>query len=63
MAVAMLSPAKHQGKKDTSAKIAEVKERYLRMARTAFVQTPELAQAVLAGTTMLAGRVSLKNAL
>jgi ParB-like chromosome segregation protein Spo0J len=63
MAVAMLFPEKHQGKKSTSPKIGEVKEEYLRMARTVLTQTPEVAQEVLAGRAKLVDAYERAKAL
>lgn len=47
MAVAMIYPDSHQGKKDTSAKNAEVGSRYIRMARSVLKHTPDAARNVL----------------
>lgn len=54
MAMAMLYPHSQQGKQnETSAQNAEVKERYLRMARNVLRTLPSVADEVIAGGTSL----------
>lgn len=53
MAVAMIRPEKHQGKKTTSSLSEEVKGTSLSYARTVLKWAPDLAQGVLAGAQAL----------